>query len=116
MIVHHREGADRHMSSRKFALAALDPISAITRSVALATQERATHTACDAVIPADYRGIDEMCAGHGRGGSCSGWHGLREMVSWVEIALHLLAISQKRIAMHADFVTSNRGGEACNRV
>ena len=93
VIVHHRKAADRHgEDSRKFLQATLDPILAATRSLALPKQERATHTACNAVIPAGHGRIDEMARAMVMGESPQVGHSLPKVVSRVDIALHVLAI------------------------
>ncbi len=70
MVVHDRENADGHgENARKFLEPPFDPFPTVERS--FAEQERAPHAARDAVIPAGYAGIDEMCAGHRRPGAAN---------------------------------------------
>jgi hypothetical protein len=61
MIVHHRETTDTYREEfRKFLEPVLDPLHAIV--ISFPHQERAAHAACDAVVPAGQRDIDELGA------------------------------------------------------
>jgi hypothetical protein len=61
MIIHHRETTDGHRKDlRKLFKPFLKPLLAVV--ISLTEQERATHAARDAVVPAGQRNINELGA------------------------------------------------------